>query len=190
MIQISNIVNSKEIENIFGMLYCQLNQRDQLTENFNNILNLRSNLLSKIQYFLDNTPSTSRYSLSLEDLDLLLIKNTSCQTNSFISFYNGNELNLFSILKKIIESKENITVEDFKLLNSFIRNKNKTQELITLSSLTHLSIDKTSLIILINLIESHSLTVGHTIKKYEDLCDSLNYSRTTTNPSLKYRICI
>ena len=189
MMTIMNSVQKTEIKDIFGIVYLSTNDPITLTNNYNSILSQRGYLISKLYYFLDNSALSSVYPLTISDIDLLVFNYTSnplnkCQYNQY---YNYEELSLFSLFKKIITNKSELTNEDYYKLYTFTKNRKRAEDIINLSSYNRLLLDKKTVEQLLSLITRRTLTNGHIIRLYENLCHNLNLNTYDTSRKLEYK---
>ncbi len=190
MMTIMNSVPTAEIKEIFGIGYCTMNNQSTLTDNYNNILSERGYLLSKLYYFIDNTAISSVYAITTSDLDLLCFntfKYPINQPEEYPKYYGQEELNLIRVLKKLALTKEEFTQEDCQVLYSFIRNRKKVEDIISISTYNKLLLDKKTVEQLLALITKHVLPLGHTIKIYESLCHDLNLNTYDSYQKLEYK---
>lgn len=196
MIEIMNSINTTELKSIFGMSYCIQNNSNTLNDNYNNILSTRGMLQSKIYFFLDSAGDNSILKLSTNDLDLLAFSTYSAgepqyrNLPKYLNYYSYDELSLFKVLKKLSIDKDSLTEEDIQILNQFLKNRSRVESLIANAQKGSISLDKYTIELLLDLSSKRNLTVGHTIRLYENLCHELNLGTYTTNPKLEYRIIV
>lgn len=190
MMTIMNSVSTTEMKDIFGIGYCTANDSTTLADNYNNILSERGYLLSKLYYFLDNSALSSVCALTVSDIDLLCFntfKHPLTKQDSYPQYYGIEELNIIRLLKKIALNKSELTESDYRELNSFIRNRKRVEDIISLSTYNKLLLDKKTIEQLLSLITRHVLPLGHTIKIYESLCHSLNLNTYDNHQILEYK---
>lgn len=190
MMTIMNSVSTTEMKGIFGITYCTTNDNTTLSDNYNNILSERGYLLSKLYYFLDNSALSSVCALTVSDIDLLCFNTFKYPTNRqdiYPKYYGMEELSLITLLKKLALNKSEFTESDYQELNSFIRNRKRVEDIISLSTYNKLLLDKKTIEQLLSLITRHVLPLGHTIKIYESLCHDLNLNTYDTQQRLEYK---
>lgn len=189
MMTIMNSVQKTEIKDIFGIVYLSTNDPITLTNNYNSILSQRGYLISKLYYFLDNSALSSVYPLTISDIDLLVFNYTSTSLNKhqYPQYYNYEELSLFNLFKKIITNKNELTNEDYYKLYTFTKNRKRAEDIINNSSYNRLLLDKKTVEQLLSLTTRRTLTNGHIIRLYENLCHNLNLNTYDTSRKLEYK---
>ncbi len=182
--------NNGNLRDIFGSSYIVLNNYDELSRNYQELLTLRNRKLNDITNFIAKDNSKAEFYLESWEIDLLLLTPFPGKEDSkmkYYTYYCFKKLDFIKLLKGISTGSHELTQDEYDLLYRFIHNRLEIEKMISSSKDGTIAFNLHTIKVLWNLITSRQLTFGHNIKAYERLCNKLNLSKYQNGPHLELK---